>query len=129
MDDALVVGLFERLGDLQGERKAFGNGKSSGFEALGERRTGDELHDQGVRGAAGLEAVDLSDVRVVQLREQLRFALESGETLLVRSEGCGQNLDRHLALETRVGRAVDLAHAALAQLGGNFVGAEATSRA
>ena len=83
MDDPLLVGLFERLRDLQRERKAFSKGKRPGFEAFGERRAGDELHDEGVRLAAGLEAVDLGDVGVVELREELRFALEPRQALLV----------------------------------------------
>src|SRR5262249_10245991 len=36
-----------------------------------------------------------------------------------------QHLDRHLALEPRVGGAVHLAHAALAELAGDLVGADA----
>ena len=73
----------------------------------------------------GLEAVDRGDVRVVELREELRLALESRQALLVLGERRGQDLDRDLALQPRVGRAVDLAHPALAELGGDLVGAEA----
>ena len=61
----------------------------------------------------------------MKLGEKLRFALESRETLLVLGERCRQDLDRHLALELGVGGAIDLAHAALAELGGDLVGAEA----
>ena len=82
MDDPLLVGLFERLRDLQREGKALGKGKRPGFEAFGERRAGDELHDESVGRAAGLEAVDLGDVGVVQLREELRFAFESARGAL-----------------------------------------------
>ena len=124
VDDPFLVRLFERLRDLQRERKALSKGKRPLFEALGERRTGDELHDEGVRGSAGLEAVDLGDVGVVELCQQLRFAFESGETLFVLGEGCGQDLDRHFALQARVGGAVDLPHAAFADLGGDLVGAD-----
>ena len=62
---------------------------------------------------------------MVELREQLRFALEARQALLVRGERRRQDLDRDVAPELGVGRPVDLAHAALAQLGGDLVGAEA----
>ncbi len=46
VNNSLVVGLFERLRDLESERKALGKGKRPRFEAFGERRTVDELHDE-----------------------------------------------------------------------------------
>ena len=61
---------------------------------------------------------------MVELGEELRFALESRQALLVLGERCGQDLDRDLAPELGVGGAIDLAHAALAQLGGDLVGAQ-----
>ena len=64
MDDALVVGLFERLRDLQRGREALGERERTRREAVGQRRTVDELHHQGVRLTGGLEAVDLRDVGV-----------------------------------------------------------------
>ena len=99
VDDPLLVRLFERLRDLQREGKALSQGKRPGFEALGERRAFDELHDEGPDAAALLEAEDRGDVRVMKLREELRLALEAGEALLVLGEGRGQHLDRDLALQ------------------------------
>ena len=58
--------------------------------------------------------------------EHFGFALEAGEPVRDRSANdVGQDLDRDLALQLRVVRAVDLAHAAGADLGGDFVRAEA----
>ena len=79
MDDSLLVGLFQGLGDLARDRKAFIYGKTSLGQPIGQGRPFDQLHDQGRAAAAGLQAVDLGDVRVVQAREELGFALESGE--------------------------------------------------
>ncbi len=58
------------------------------------------------------EAVDAADVRMVQRRERLRFALKPGEAIGVLRERVGQNLQRDLASERRVAGAIDLAHAA-----------------
>jgi hypothetical protein len=62
---------------------------------------------------------------MVQLREQLRLALVSREALLVGDECRGQDLDRDVAFQAGIVSAIHLAHAALAQLGGDLVGAEA----
>ena len=76
MNDSLVVGLLERLRDLESERKAFSKGKRPRFEAFGERRAFDELHDQRPRSSGLFESEDRGDVGVMELGEQLRFALE-----------------------------------------------------
>ena len=78
------------------------------------------------RDAAGLfEAVDGGDVRMVQRRERLRFALEPREAIGIAGERVRQDLDRDVAIQLRVARAVDLAHAAFADRRDDFVDAEA----
>ena len=52
------------------------------------------------------------------------FALKAREPIVVRGERGRQNLDGDLAFELRVRRAVDLAHAAGADGGDDFIGAE-----
>ena len=77
------------------------------------------------RSAADLlEAVDRGDVRMVERREQLRLAPEAGEAFGIGSEELGQDLQRDVAAELRVARAIDLAHAAGAEQGGDPVRAE-----
>ena len=71
------------------------------------------------------EAVDVRDVRMIERREDFRFALEAGEPLGIRRDRGRQDLDGDLALQLRVGRPIHLAHPACADLGGDFVGAEA----
>ena len=65
---------------------------------------------------------------MVELRQNLRFALEAGQALLVLDERRRQHLDRDVALQPRVGRSPHLPHAAFAQLGDDLVGADATAR-
>ena len=65
------------------------------------------------------------DVRMVQRRQRLGFALEARQPLGVVGEGLGQDLDRDVATQLGVGRAIDLAHAAGAEGGDNFIRAEA----
>ena len=58
---------------------------------------------------------------MVQAGEHLGFASEPGETVGIGGEGVGENLDSDVAVEFGVGGAVDGAHAALTELGGDAV--------
>ena len=55
--------------------------------------------------------MERGDVGVIQLGEKLRFALESGQTVLVSRELVGKHFDGDVAIEPRVPSAVDLVHA------------------
>ena len=65
---------------------------------------------------------------MVERSEELRLALEAGEAVWIGSEEFGQDLQRDVAIQTRVPRAIHLAHPARADQGGDFVGAETSSR-
>src|SRR5262245_35191798 len=56
----------------------------------------------------GFETVDLRDVRVIQRRERLGFAGEAREPCGIAREQLREHLDRDLAIERRVARAIDL---------------------
>ena len=58
---------------------------------------------------------------MVERCERFRFALETSQPLRVAGERVGQDLDRHLALQIRVGGLIDLAHAAGADRGGDLI--------
>ena len=61
---------------------------------------------------------------MIQRREHLRFALEARHALGVVSERVGQHFHRDVAAEPGIARAVHLTHAARAEGGGDFVGAQ-----
>ena len=114
-----------RVGDLLRDRRRLRDRQRAARDQCREVVAVDELHDERARASRLLEPVDRGDVRMLELREQLRFALEPRQTLGIRHECRGQHLDRDVALELRIGRAIDLAHPARAQLSGDFVRAEA----
>ena len=62
---------------------------------------------------------------MVQRGEQLRLALETREAVRIGREEVGQDLQRDVAIEPRIARAIHLAHAARADERDDFVGAEA----
>ena len=67
----------------------------------------------------------MGDVWMIQRGKDLRLSAESSEAVRVRREGIGQHLQGIVSLERRVMRSPDLAHAALANQGGDFIWADA----
>jgi putative endopeptidase len=115
VDDAALVGVLERLRDLQRDRQRFGDRDRSVREPLREILALDQLHREEAHAVGGVETVDRSDVRMVQRREQTGLALEAGEALGVRGEQVGQDLDRDVAAQRGVGGAPHHAHPAFAE--------------
>ena len=70
----------------------------------------------------------MSDVAVIERRQNFRFALETCEPIGVGDELLWQHLERDVALQARVVRAIDLAHAADAYKRSDLVRTEAGTR-
>ena len=108
---------------------AIGSASSSGIAPRAMRSASvlalDQFHDERADAVRFFEAVDGGDVRMVQRGEHPGFALKPREPLRVGGEGLGQDLDRDVAIELRVARAIDLAHAAGAERRQDLVRAEA----
>ena len=128
MDDALFMRGFERLCDLERNRKDFVDRHRTAGDPFAESRTVDEFEDQSLNAISFLEAVDASDVRVIEQREDLRFALEAGEALGVEHKGLWQNLQGDVAIQHRVARPIHVSHPAGTDGVLNLVIAEAGAR-
>jgi len=124
VQDPLVVGGLEGLGDLGADAQRVGERERAFAEALCERRTGHELEDQEAGVAGFLQAVDGGDVGVVEGGQRLGLASEAGEAFRVGGEGSGEDLEGDVAAEPGVAGAVDLAHAAGAKEGDDVEGPE-----
>ncbi len=61
---------------------------------------------------------------MIQRREHACFALEPRQPVRIVNDRVGQDLYCDLALEARVARAVDLAHASCAERADDFVGTD-----
>ena len=61
---------------------------------------------------------------MVEGGEDFGFALKAPETIRIAGHRGGQHLDRHRPLQIAIGRAIDFAHSAGADLGDDFVDAE-----
>ena len=116
VDDALLVRVLEGLGDLLGDSDRLVDRNRPALQSLREVLALDQLHDQDVRLRSvrerhALEAVEVGDVGVVEGGQDLGLALEPGEPIGIGGEGLGEELERDLAAQGRVGGAVDLTHA------------------
>ena len=73
------------------------------------------------------EAVNGGNVRMIQRRQDLRFAFEPRQPVGVERKGVWEDLERDLAVQPGIARAVDLTHPADAQSTGDFVRAKASA--
>ena len=124
MDDPLLVGGFQRLGDLPGDGEGFVEWDRTSGDPILKRRPFDIFEDECRRTTAFLQAMNGGDVGVVERRQHLRFPLEPGQPLGVMHEGVGQDLQGDITVELRVPRFVDLPHAARTDGGEDLVDAE-----
>ena len=67
----------------------------------------------------------MGDVRVVECSECLGFAGESRQSIGIGGEGVRQNLQRDIAIELRIARAIHLTHASFTDRRGDLIDAEA----
>ena len=123
MDDAGVVRCLERLGNLPRHRQRLVDGDRPAGDARGQVLALDQFHHQR-RKIAGLQAVDLGDVRMVEGREHFGFALESRQPLGVARQLRRQHLERHFAFQPGVPGPIDFAHPACAKQRDDFVRAQ-----
>ena len=86
MDDPFLVRGLERLGDLACDRERLGNRQRSALQAIGQRRSLDQLEDQRRDAVGFFETVDGADVRVIERGERPRFTREARAALGI----CGE---------------------------------------
>ena len=115
MHDALRVSGVERIGQLRAELEHFVERQPAARDAILQRLPVEQLHHHELLAALRADVVEGADVRVIEARDHLRFALEALVRVGVGVGLVGQELDRHLAAEARVFRFVDDAHAAGAE--------------
>ena len=83
MNDPLLVRRFERVGDLLRHRQRLIEWNGALRDAVGQRRTLDELHHQRRRVGGVFQAVDRGDVRMVERGEDFRLALEARQPIRI----------------------------------------------
>src|SRR5947207_15354536 len=130
MHDAGRVSRRKRTRDLRSDVENCSEPDSRVLHALAQGFAVDELHRDEVtcfslacgrfyalpHGRATANFIDVRDVRVIERGGCPRLPLEAAQTIRVVYDARGQHLDRHIAVQLRIARAIDLAHSALAGL-------------
>jgi hypothetical protein len=122
--DAFLVRRFERLGDLPRDRQRLVEWNRPARDAVSERLALDEFEYERVRLTAVLEPINRTNVRMIERGQHLRLALETCEAVGVERERVGDDLQRDVAIQLGIAGAIDLAHAAGAELADDFVRAD-----
>ena len=124
VDDVLPMRRRQRAGQRNRNVEKAHLRQSAVRNYLVERGPLDELHRYERNGIVFLDGEDGDDVRVVQRSDGLGLASEAREPVCVPRDGIRKSLQRHITIQFRVARAVDLTHATSAEQGKNLVGAE-----
>ena len=96
------------------------SGRPPERQHLGQRSPFHQLHRQEDGRAGVFDRMDGDDVRVVERRDGERLARESLAAIGIGGGDVGQDLQRDIALEPRIARAVHLAHPARAERAQRF---------
>src|SRR5205085_6070634 len=99
MDDSFAVRAVERRRDLDAVAKDLIERQRSFAQSIGERFAVEELHDEKVHAVVEANVVQRADVRMIELRDRLRLALEADAQLRVGGELSRQNLNGDAAVE------------------------------
>src|ERR1700684_3807892 len=111
MDDALVVRGREAFSELHPEPDNLPLGNWPCFDLFAKRIAGNQLHREKV-DAVRTEFENSLDVRMIELRESESFLTKLFASRFVREQAGGKNLQRDIAGELFVMRAIHFAHAA-----------------
>ena len=110
MDDALRVCRIERVGNLAGQPHRLAHRHRPARDDVGERVALDQLEHQGANAVNVFDPVERRDVRMIERSEQPRLSIEPRQSIRIERRRGGEDLDRHIAAEPRIARAIDLAH-------------------
>ncbi len=91
MNDPLLVRRFEGFRDLLRDGQRLIERNRPTRDAIGQRLASHQFEDECARLTGFFEAVDLGDVRMIERRQDLRFAVQSRETIRIAREDLRKN--------------------------------------
>jgi hypothetical protein len=116
VDDPDAVGARESFRCLRGEAERPLREHRPRVQQRAQRVALDQLHRDVGDAVALADVVDRDDVRVVERAGRARFGLESPQPVRIFADSFRKNLQRHLAAQQQVARAVDFTHPARTSL-------------
>ena len=125
MNPAALKLVREHREHFNGNRQRLIDRDCALLDAVSQGRPFYQLQHQRPRALGFFDTVDGGYVGMIERGEDLRFPLEAGQPVGISGEGVGQDLQRDLSIELRVGGMPDLSHAPLAEERGDVVVPEA----
>jgi len=123
-----LSGAASSASTLLRDGQRFGKRYRSSRDVLGQILALNKLHDECTDLPGLLQPMDDRDVGVVQRGQGPGFALEPRAAVRVGGERLRQDLDRDVAPQAGIARAVDFAHPARTDEAHDLVGAQASRR-
>jgi hypothetical protein len=121
------VSRFERLRDLSGDLEGFDDGNWPTGGPLVQTLAVHEFEQEKLAAVRFVQPVYCGDVRMIQRRKHVRFAPEASHPFPVVGECVGQDLQRDVAFEPGVARAIYFAHPARTDGSVNLVGTKVSA--
>jgi len=101
---------LQRVGDLPHDAERFFDWQRPVCDSFSERRAVHQFQHQRFYAVEFFDAMDRCDMRMIERRQDARFTFKAGQAIRVRCEDTRQHLDRDVASQLRVARAIDFAH-------------------
>jgi len=95
--DPALVRIFQSVGYLPRYAHRLARRNRSRTNAISQRRPFDEFHHKGTCAARILQAINGSDVRMIERRKNFGLALEASHAVSVACEGGRKDLDSYIA--------------------------------
>jgi len=99
-------------GDLRGDIDRLSNRQWSACDTHAQGLAIEQLHHRVWMAVAVPDLEDRQDIGMRQVRNRVRFSLEPRERFRIVRDGGRNDLDRDATIQTRMARAIDLAHTA-----------------
>ena len=117
VDDACFVRGGERTGHLCDQVERDTNRQCAWHQAFAQSLAFDVFGDEVIDALSLTDFMNRDDVRMIERRSSARFLLETQDAVAVGAEFRRQQFDSNLALQSRIVRQPNFAHAACAQTG------------
>ncbi len=120
MNHALLVSRLERRGDLLRDRQRLLHRNRPLVNPIRERRPFDQFQHERVHATRFLQAVNRTDIRMIQRGQNLRFALEARQPIDIEGEDGREDLECDVAIQGGIAALIDLSHPAAADKSGDM---------
>lgn len=127
MHDPAIMGGGQAVRDLRATLDGFALRHRATFQHRPQAFAFEQFGDEIRRAILLADVIDAENVGMIERGDGTRFLLEAAQAVGITGERRGENLERDVAAETRIARAIDLAHSPGPERSKNFIRPEKRS--